>query len=812
VVPSLAAIAGALALGALSAASLGGSWWLPASLVGVAGLAVRAAAPAHAPALLIVAAVAAGGAGHARYAAQASRAPPAIASAAGPRELTGLLREDALVRGLVARFDIDLERLDGAPASGSVRVSMRAPAVPLREGDRVRLRGKVERPPAVAGFDYASYLRGRGIHAVVAFPREWERLAPGPPGPGAWLRALRRWATGNIERSLPEPAAALAAGVLLGERGTMDRDTAEALRVTGTTHLVVVSGQNVAMLLGSVVALASAVTSRRRAALAGLALLPPYVLLVGPDPPVVRAAIMAVGLVLASVTGRRTPGWLYLVYASTAMLAATPSLAVDVAFQLSVSATAGVIVLAPALRDAALRRLSPGVAASLAPLVEVAATATAATLAVVPPQAAAFERLSLIAVPANVIVAPLYEGTLVVALVAGFAGWADLVASAAWNVAALVPLAFLTTAEALARAPAASVPMRVPLLAGALWYVALGWAVARAARWPRPALDPHAGRVPVGRTVGLVAVAIAVWALALSPAKALARVEVLDVGQGLAVLVSDGGRAVLIDAGPPDGAVLRALARAGAPRRLDALAITHADADHAGGTREVTSRFRVDSVLATDRTLRALPVAGRVLGLGDRIHLGARTTIDVIAPAPASVGGLAERAPNDDSLVLLVRIGERRVLVAADIEADAEAWLVRSGQDLRADALVVPHHGSRTSSTPAFVAAVRPRVAIVSVGRGNRYGHPAPEVLQRYEGAVIRRTDLDGDVSVRSDGRRLWMHPAAPRRAPRRRRAGAAGRRRARCAGASGRLYCAFSPGAACAATHPETGAPRARP
>ncbi|MEX2373564.1 MAG: hypothetical protein WD800_07155, partial [Dehalococcoidia bacterium] len=126
---------------------------------------------------------------------------------------------------------------------------------------------------------------------------------------------------------------------------------------------------------------------------------------------------------------------------------------------------------------------------------------------------------------------------------------------------------------------------------------------------------------------------------------------------------------------------------------------------------------------------------------------------------PVVTRGLDLASDNNGSLVLLLTVGERRILVAGDIEAEAEAWLLAAGADLRADALVVPHHGSRSSSTPAFLAAVGPAVAVIPVGT-NPYGHPHPDVLERYaalEGVALYRTDEDGSVTFRSDGARLWV-------------------------------------------------------
>ena len=172
--------------------------------------------------------------------------------------------------------------------------------------------------------------------------------------------------------------------------------------------------------------------------------------------------------------------------------------------------------------------------------------------------------------------------------------------------------------------------------------------------------------------------------------------------------------------------------------------------------------MRVGAVLVARGA--ALPGAGvggdrGTLDIGDRVRLTGRVTLEVLSP-PVLTAGRAHASDNDGSLVLLLRIGKRRVLLPADIEAPAERWLVASGMALHADALVLPHHGSRSSSTPELVAAVRPALAVVSAGAGNRHGHPHAEVLARYAGALLLRTDEHGDVTLTSDGERLWARAA----------------------------------------------------
>ena len=768
-----AAYSGGTALGAL----LGGPWWQTALLGGLIALAAALRAPDRRGWAVLLACVALAAAGHARYQAVASVPPPPLATIEGVRVVTGIAREDARFRGSLQQIDLDVETIDEAPARGGLRLRVHTPEAAVLAGERIRFNGRVEplpdEPADASAFDYAAYLRSRDVYAIAQYPTSWERLGQTGAGWRIALRSLHRRAVEAIAQTLPEPEAALAAGVLVGERGTLPPRDAEALRLTGTTHLVVVSGQNIAQILGVAIAALTLVMSRRRAALLTLGLLAPYVLLVGGDPPVVRAAIMSVGIALASVTGRRTPGWVYLLYAVATMLAVDPRLARDIAFQLSATATAGVMVIAPPLRDAVFAHLPRSAEGWRAALVEAAATATGAALAVLPVQASAFGRLSPWSVPANILVAPLYEASFAVAAVAACVGWIAPIAHPLGLVARFAPMGFLVLVRLLARLPGVDIPIEAPLLVGALFYAVLGgatWFIARTATSGAPALAP--GRTGgLAGTVALAATAGGLWFAVLTPRPALASVTVLDVGQGLAVLVEDAGRRVLVDAGPPDGAVLRALPRVSAGGALDLVVVSHADADHAGGVSELARRVGVGEV----RAARGIEIPGRVphedIDIGDRIRVSPRVTIEVLAPPVVTLPAAID-SRNDAGLVLLVRVGDRRILLPADIERAGEQWLVTSGLDLRADALVVPHHGSTTSSTRAFLDAVQPRVAVVSVGARNPYGHPSTEVLARYGAAGMYRTDESGDVMLRSDGDHLWVATqhapvAVPSRTPR---------------------------------------------
>ncbi|TAJ21989.1 MAG: ComEC/Rec2 family competence protein, partial [Dehalococcoidia bacterium] len=663
-IPPLAILAIGYLAGTAAGVFLGGPWWLT-SLVGLllaAASMVARTAPAS-PAILL-AAVALASAGHARWQEHAAAAPPPVAAMQGIHSIEGTSREDASVRGTVARIDLDVTAADGQQTWGGVRVTTLATPDSIRAGQQVRVRGKVELPPDIEGFDYAGYLRTRGIAATISYPQRVEVVGEGWPAWRLALRELRRRVVANIERALPEPASALASGILIGQHAALPPEVAADLRATGTTHLVVVSGQNVAITLGVLLPLLTLALPRRRASLLLLLSLPAYVVIVGGDPPVVRAALMAAGITIAGVLGRRTPGWLWLLFAATLMVGLDPSKATDVSFLLSATATAGVLVVAPPLRDALLAGLRWDGEGVRGALIETVAAAAGASACVLPIQVAVFERFTPWSVLANVVVAPLYEAALLVAALAAALGWWAPAGEVLRVAGRAAPEAFLNAVHALARLPAAQAGGAWPQWAGLLWFVGVGSVTALLARLGRhatPALASGGGTGHLGRTIMLAAVVIAVWGAALTPRQALDEIVVLDVGQGLAVLVRSQGATLLVDAGPPDGAVVRALDTAVTPRRIDTVVLTHADADHAGGLAPLRERYEVGSVLGTEETLRTRKIDGGAIDIGDRVTVG-NWRLTVLGPPHDNARLESE---NDRSLVLLAESGTRRILLTA---------------------------------------------------------------------------------------------------------------------------------------------------
>jgi competence protein ComEC len=629
------------------------------------------------------------------------------------------------------RLLLEVERVEGEARSGLVQLAAYGVTPALAAGQRLAVRARLDRPLGFRNpgtFDYAERLLRRGI-TVVGSARGEEIVALDEPDP-PWPARVKSRAVAAMREALPPVSAALLAGLLLGERTELPRDVDAAFRRAGVYHVLAVSGFNVALVASTVWALLTlARAPRRAAALGALIVVVAFAVVVGAQPSVLRATLMAVLVLAAQLLEREASVLNSLALAALVIMAVRPADLHDPGFQLSFAATAG-LVLAPMPRN----RFAAAVAVS-----------AAAQLAVLPIGLAHFNQISTIGVLANLGVVPLAGLATVLGLVA-LAADAVSATVAGWLFSTTWPLliALRGVVAAAAAIPGAVVHVPAPGLAAIACYVgALGLGLA--------AWRLRGTRLRLARRLGLAAGALlavstilTLWP-ALRAADGTLRLTVLDVGQGDAIVVEGSdGRTVLVDAGGGGPYRLDAGERVVAPflwnhgvLRLTATVVTHTDADHAGGMAAVRERFTVQE--SWDGTVDAGPLA-----------LGGA----VVTPLPAATEGR-----NDAARVLRVDLGLFSILLASDIEAPGEHALVASGVSLAAAVLKVPHHGSRTSSGSALLAAVRPSVAIVSVGARNVYGHPDAGVLARLTaaGADVYRTDRDGAVLLETDGRLLTV-------------------------------------------------------
>ena len=673
------------------------------------------------------------------------------------------------------------------PAEG--RVAATLPRYPeIEPGMRVSISGAVRPPPEGP---YGQYLGRTGVMGTLR-SRTLD-VEDTPDDPLIALERLRRGAGDALAAAIPEPAAGLAAGIVVGLRDQVDRAVAADFTTVGASHVVAISGWNIAIVAASVAALAGGMARRRRAVLTMVSITV-YVLFAGASASVVRAAAMAGVVLLARESGRAGRAAAALGWAAVLLILAEPRIVADAGFQLSALATAGILAWASPLNAWLTERSAGRVPGWLLECLAVSLAAQAATLPVV---LLAFGRLAIVSPVINLIVVPLVAPAMAAAgaaLIGGAvatAGGPLILATLAGLPAWLLLSVIIAVVSAGASLPFASVALEPPWNAvGAAASVALPVSIVQLRRWraatrtaaplrrrvtagSTASRSPHHGATrPSNGQTPIIAVALAGSMVAVGLAfvhrpDGVTRITVLDVGQGDAILVEGGrGGRLLVDGGPdPDRLLVELDARLPPwDRRLDAVILTHPHEDHVAGLPLLLDRYRVGRVFEpgmrgpgpgygawTEILARGdAPGRGR-LATGDRLSVD-DLSLDVLWPDPGRVPaepGDSGRSINDVSIVLLGEIGGRRFLLTGDVEDDVDPILAERGLP-PIDFLKVAHHGSATATTGAFIGSVDPALAVISAGSDNPYGHPSPSTIERLSesGATVLRTDTDGSVEV----------------------------------------------------------------
>ena len=587
----------------------------------------------------------------------------------------------------------------------------------------------------------------------------------------------------------------------------MTPDLQRRLQEAGTYHVIAISGGNIAILAGLlIVAFRVAAWLGRGAMVTAVAALLAYARLVGDSASVDRATLMAVVYFGARAVDLRSPPLNALAVVAATLVVADPLSVADPAFILTFGATLAILVVVPVAstthhegtkrHEASRLREMPWIATGgrhvLRSLVMMLGASAAAEALLFPVSAAIFSRvtfaglgLNLLAIPmmgvaqvAGMVVVPLSAVSKPCALAAGWVahvGAAGLVRSA--GLAGYVPFLMYRLAP----------PSWMAIV---IYYsaAALGWTL-----WRRRVAIAGSAETRAIRRVRLVAWVLAVcsalWILIDPTSIAAARgdgrlhVTFLDVGQGDAIfVVFPHGRSMLVDTGglPSSSSfdfgdrVVAPVIRAAGIGRLDYLALTHGDPDHIGGAPSIIREFRPREVwegipVPRFEPLTALRLAVQANGARwSNVYAGDGTEVDgvhVIARHPIRADWERQKVRNDDSMVLELRWRDLSVLLTGDIGKAPEQSVAPTLPSSRLRILKVPHHGSLTSSTWEFIRAVRPQIVVASAGRSNHFGHPVPEVLERYRsmGAEVFRTDADGAVMVDSDGWNLKVHTFAGR-------------------------------------------------
>ena len=593
------------------------------------------------------------------------------------------------------------------------------------------------------GFDERTWLRRHGVHVVLK--GRAPEIVGRRGGLGGLADRLRSAIGTALASGVSGERRAVLLGIVLGEDEGLDKELRDAFRASGLYHLLAVSGQNVALVAGGVLLAAWLLGIPRMAGQVGaLGAIGAYVLAVGAQPSVVRAGVAGALASLAWMCARERDRWWFLLLGALVLLAWNPYNLLDPGFQLSFAAVAAIFTLVPRLIGRLEGYPLPRAAAA------VVAVSIACGVATAPILLFQFGSVPAYSVMANAMAAPVVAPLLGLGLVsavlhsfvpdvAALLSWLD-----GWLAAYLV-----VCARTVAALPYAQLSTAAVLAAG----VGLAVSIVVARR---------------SRTVAVVAAGVALVAIAwragpepVVPKPAGLRVTFLDVGQGDATLLQVPQGSMLVDQGPPEADVAQQLRRFGI-HDLSLLVLTHPQRDHVGGAADVLSSTRVRVVL-DPRLASSVPEERGALAEAKERH------VPVVTARPGleyAIGRLRVRVlwpdgpgvpsedPNLRATVCLVSYGETDVLLGAD----AESPVLLALRLPPVEVLKVSHHGSADAMLPALLEEIQPRVAVISVGEDNTYGHPTPETLAALEaspGLAVYRTDRDGAVTIESDGQEI---------------------------------------------------------
>ncbi len=635
----------------------------------------------------------------------------------------------------------------------------------LTVGSELRAEGVLEAPePWRAG-----YLRRQGIAMTLRSERIDER--PGRRGGFAgWIDEIRERAEVALGRGMPEREAALARGFVLGEDDRIHRGTREDFQRSNLTHLLAVSGENVILLCVLAWPMLALLGLPLRARLIGaLCLIAIYVPVTGAGPSIQRAGVMGAAGLIAALADRPRSRWYAVLLAAAVTLALNPRADGDVGWQLSFAAVIGIMLWARRL--ASLLSGSGERESARTALAEAVAVTISATIATAPLMAEAFDQLSPAALPANVLAAPAVAPAMWLGMLAGIAGQLPVLPVEPINWLDSLCLAYIAQIAHWLAAPRWAL-LTVHL--GSVWSVSAAYAALLAVmelllRWlgrrrgqfrlPRPALG-----VPAAALLALIAVVL-VWPFgpasrATAPPGDLA-VRILDVGQGDSILLDPpDGAPVLVDTGPPGDGVEDRLRELGI-RSLAAIVISHDQSDHAGDLGALLGALHVERVVygSADARLRAAALTGGAepyrLAEGGEVDSGS-LRLSALWP-PRELLGETGQDPNLLCLVLVAQWRHFSMLLTGD--AEAEAVPMDPGP---IDVLKVAHHGSADAGLAELLDRSVPKLAVISVGADNSYGHPTEATLNglRAHDVPALRTDTQGEIDIDASGSGWTVHPA----------------------------------------------------
>jgi competence protein ComEC len=700
-------------------------------------------------------------------------------------------------------FILELEHIDNRPVIGAVRVSLREASTLLGYGDRIQVNARLRAPGSFknpGGFDYAEYLARSGVFATMSV-RSSKEVMLLSRGTGLFraVQDLRERIRQSFLAGTTGPGSAILQAMVLGEEGGLTDEDRDQFQAAGVTHIISISGSHLGMvallcfglLRGMLFLLPERyyhlltlyADPKKIAAWLTLPLVVFYTLLAGGQTATVRSLIMITAGLTALILDREHALMHSLALAALLILCVSPQAIFDISFQLSFLSVLIIGYVVSLWKETGVPasgrivKLAQGIALLIL-------ISLAASLATGPLVAHYFNQFSLAGLVSNLIAVP-FAGAVVVpvGLLSGVLSLFTHGLPLAW-LDQLIADAFIGLVGFFSRLPLAEFHPQAP---GVLWlfcYAVFFLSLLHMLKTHLLArFKPFEGSARVSLLPKITLGVSALLLLSGLSVSLLPRHQTMisfpDVGQGDCALIEfASGKTVIIDGGGTHDNRFDIGRRVVTPflwnrgiRRLDLVVLTHPEADHMNGLLALLKNFPVSEAWVhgsdTDhpgyekfmRVIAEKRVPVRTVSAGDTPFTFGGAELRVLHPGPGfrPKKKNAAKASNERSLVVRVEEGGRTYLFTGDIEAEAENYLIGHGRDLKCDVLKVPHHGSKSSSSEAFVSRAKPRLAVVSVGKENPYRHPADEVIDRYvrAGANICRTDRDGAVFIKPEGNQL---------------------------------------------------------
>ncbi len=636
-------------------------------------------------------------------------------------------------------------------------------------GSKLEIRGVInipKGPRAPGGFDYKGFLAKSGISATIFAKNDDIVLLPGKGGNAIVVAGLeiRSRIVGVLEKSLPKEQAALLNGMLIGYTKGMDEKMTGAFSDAGLTHVMAVSGMNVAFIVFPLIFLFKKMRIGQTPAnfvIIGVLIL--FVFVTGFSPSVLRAVIMAVIMLTAQIIKRQTDVITSISFAAILLLLYNPYTLFDIGFQLSFTATLSLVLFYKYIKELLSFKHIPGF------ISDVLSATLAAQIGTIPITAFYFNKISIISLASNLIVVPLVEVITIIGTIMALAGQFSTEVS---QVIGYVDCTFLTfilyVTKISSKVPFAVVRVVTPpLYAVFLYYVASLFFL-----WYKPLYKVKLKSKYYFAAFGVIAVILFINIIMPKNLE----VVFFDVGEGDSTFIrTSTGKTVLIDGGGfssrtdtrhnmGDYVVIPYLLDHGVSK-LDMVIATHGHDDHIQGLKSVLGELEVKNLVIpfvndTKDFKSIVSISGskripvKMCRQNETIRLDSDTYMKVICPIE---GYEEKKSPiNNSSLVLNLCYKKVSVLFTGDMEKEVEDALVENGIDVDADVLKVGHHGSITSTGESFLTAVSPKAAVISVGKNN-FGHPSEYILERLNMNKVHlfRTDMDGTVIMTSDGRKF---------------------------------------------------------